>query len=226
MTIYQNKEKHIRNGYANVACGNELVIKQSKLLQGRTQSCGCLKREITSKRRSANLTGLRFGKLTVIKRNGSIKDLNGNNKSSLWYCKCDCGGEKLVRASSLIKGDCLSCGCIVSQGENEIKKFLDKMNINYKSQYWFDNLRSNKNRPLYFDFAIFSKTDNLIGMIEFQGIQHYKDFKNFGKMQREVTDEQKRIYCSTNNIPLFEIRYDDNIEKAIKQILQTMNILI
>lgn len=53
-----------------------------------------------------DLTGLRFGQLTVIKR----VENNQYNKSQ-WLCKCDCGRDKIVVAGDLKSGDVTSCGC-------------------------------------------------------------------------------------------------------------------
>ena len=52
-----------------------------------------------------NLTGMRFGRLVVLHR------ARNNGKSTMWLCKCDCGNEKAIHASSLIKGATKSCGC-------------------------------------------------------------------------------------------------------------------
>lgn len=49
-----------------------------------------------------DLTGQRFGKLTVIQRVG--------NKGSKWLCKCDCGREKVVYGANLKQGKSTSCG--------------------------------------------------------------------------------------------------------------------
>ena len=49
-----------------------------------------------------DLTGMRFGRLIAIKYVGK----------SRWLCKCDCGGTKVTRASSLKSGYTKSCGCI------------------------------------------------------------------------------------------------------------------
>jgi hypothetical protein len=54
-----------------------------------------------------NLTGLVFGKLTVIKYNGKA----GKNKNSMWLCKCECGNEKSIRTSHLTSNLVISCGC-------------------------------------------------------------------------------------------------------------------
>lgn len=56
--------------------------------------------------RKIDLTGKRFGKLTVIK-------FAENDKYSRpkWLCKCDCGNEKLIAGSNLRGGYTKSCGC-------------------------------------------------------------------------------------------------------------------
>ena len=46
--------------------------------------------------RLIDLTGQRFGKLTVVRRDGS--DKHGH---STWLCKCDCGQFTVVTASNL-----------------------------------------------------------------------------------------------------------------------------
>lgn len=52
-----------------------------------------------------NLTGQKFGKLTVVKYSHSTK-------SGVYYlCQCECGNTKTVRAGHLINGDTTSCGC-------------------------------------------------------------------------------------------------------------------
>lgn len=53
-----------------------------------------------------DLTGQKFGRLTVIKLHGT------KNKTSYWLCKCDCGNEKIVRASNLKNKHVRSCGCL------------------------------------------------------------------------------------------------------------------
>lgn len=50
-----------------------------------------------------DLTGKKFGRLTVIKRVGRAK----------WVCRCECGNYKEVITSKLVKGRCKSCGCLV-----------------------------------------------------------------------------------------------------------------
>ncbi|MDD9147809.1 AP2 domain-containing protein [Sporolactobacillus sp. CQH2019] len=54
-----------------------------------------------------DLTGQKFGKLTVLKRAGQTK--NGN---ALWLCQCDCGNTTVAMGTSLRRGDTISCGCL------------------------------------------------------------------------------------------------------------------
>jgi hypothetical protein len=53
-----------------------------------------------------DMTGLRFGKLTVIERDSTI-----SSAAAYWRCKCDCGKEKSIRGQSLRSGLVIDCGC-------------------------------------------------------------------------------------------------------------------
>lgn len=57
-------------------------------------------------KRIEDLTGRRFGRLIVIKFHERIK-----NRGTFWLCMCDCGNEKIIRATNLKSGDTKSCGC-------------------------------------------------------------------------------------------------------------------
>ena len=54
--------------------------------------------------RVADLTGLRFGMLTVV-------SFNRSENNSFWNCVCDCAQVSVVRGSHLIDGHVKSCGC-------------------------------------------------------------------------------------------------------------------
>lgn len=58
-------------------------------------------------RRCADITGKKFGKLTVIEYIG--KQENGKY---YWKCKCDCGNETRAINSDLVNGHIKSCGCL------------------------------------------------------------------------------------------------------------------
>lgn len=54
-----------------------------------------------------DLTGQRFGRLTVISRGE-----NDNKHRCTWNCKCDCGNLVNVKSLNLVNGGTSSCGCI------------------------------------------------------------------------------------------------------------------
>ena len=54
-----------------------------------------------------DLTGNKYGRLTVIERAGKRK-----SGQILWRCRCSCGNETLVDGSGLKLGKTRSCGCL------------------------------------------------------------------------------------------------------------------
>ena len=57
-----------------------------------------------------DISGQKFGMLTVIKRAGVHPGRN-----STWLCVCECGSERVVRGSALRTGHTISCGCYHSK---------------------------------------------------------------------------------------------------------------
>ena len=53
-----------------------------------------------------DLTGKRFGRLTVVER------AENKNGYTMWKCKCDCGNETVVYGAHLSGGKTKSCGCL------------------------------------------------------------------------------------------------------------------
>jgi hypothetical protein len=63
-----------------------------------------------------DITGIRFGQVTILEF--SHKDA----KNYFWHGKCDCGNQKLFRASNLKDNGTYSCGCYVgNQGGSHPK---------------------------------------------------------------------------------------------------------
>ena len=100
-------------------CGNETIVRSTSLRSGRTVSCGCRRKELNQNvgemRKQGHwemdLTGRRFGRLTVIERGPDKIDLSGHHRVQ-WNCRCDCGNEITVRGDVLRRGDVKSCGCL------------------------------------------------------------------------------------------------------------------
>jgi hypothetical protein len=95
-------------------CGKETIVIGSILATGRVKSCGCYRDERSYEARFKDLTGQKFGRLTV-------KEFKGKNKhkQSLWLCLCDCGGEIIVPGYSLIINNTRSCGCYQKERSRE-----------------------------------------------------------------------------------------------------------
>ncbi len=196
-------------------CGNKGLPTTNNLLNGTSKSCGCYNKECISARERKDITGQKFYKLTA-------KECIGKNEYNnyLWRCICDCGREIVTTASRLLGGQIISCGCTKSKGECLIEDYFIKNNIKYDKYKYFDDLKYKT--YLYFDFCITNHKNEMF-LLEYQGEQHYYDCGYFGKQQREITDPMKRKYCSTNNIKLFEIRFDDDIKKKLDDIVAYVN---
>lgn len=88
-------------------CENETTATTYILNRGSKQSCGCLRKEISSKPKLIiNLIGQTFNRLTVIEK------AERTNNPTKWICKCACGNTVVVYGHFLKNGSTKSCGCI------------------------------------------------------------------------------------------------------------------
>jgi len=130
---------------------------------------------------------------------------------------CPIHGKFTQLASSHIRGKgCKSCN--ESKGEKKILVLLNNYNIKYIREYKFDDC-INKNK-LPFDFYL----PDFNVCIEYDGEMHFKEIERFGgKIKLDYylkNDNIKNLYCFNNNIKLFRIRYDQNIEDEIIKIIK------
>ena len=194
-------------------CGTDCIIRGDQLRSGVAKSCGCLFRERAAEKCrqvgksnlgktfiKEDLTGLTFGRLTVIEYYDSI---NGRNH---WRCLCRCGEETIVPTTHLQSGHTKSCGCLTSVGEEKIKQLLQENDVSYIAQYGFNDLVDKG--KLRFDFAIF-QNDKLFCLIEYQGSQHYQNLEDKMWNSPQEHDKMKMEYCKERGIPLIEICYKD-----------------
>lgn len=179
-------------------CGTKKIIRGNLLTNGQIKSCGCMRKDSTFK----DLTGQKFGLLTA-KYPLNQKASDGG---TIWFCICECGGTTQVSVSNLLHNKVRSCGCHrISFGEKEITDLLEQNNIKFKREYIFSDLLGNKNSPLRFDFCIFNEDNSINRLIEFQGLQHYKETNFFTSPKKN--DERKKQYCLKNNLTLICIPY-------------------
>lgn len=86
-----------------------------------------------NKKKKQDLTGMKFGRLTVIKEYPEKKYINGD---TLWECICDCGSGKISYScgSLLRRGRKKSCGCIWKPTQEEYVASL-KLRLHEKSRW-------------------------------------------------------------------------------------------
>ena len=194
------------------------TVKGQSLRDGRSQSCGCLHRELAGKPHFKDLIGQKFGKLTVIQRDPTI-----HPDEAYWICQCDCGTiTKPIRGTALRNGHTASCGCLRSKGEEKIAQFLTKYNEPFIREYTFEDLKNPMtNRLLRFDFFLPERNC----CIEFNGIQHYENTDWYGKdvlEEIQMRDKIKIDYCNSHDLLLITISYQDfsKIEEILKKELE------
>ena len=112
-----------------------------------------------------------------------------------------------------------------SKGENLIDCYLTEMGETFSREYKIPECKDKRSLP--FDFAIHSSK---LGLIEFQGQQHYKSVKLYGGektfQKQKIRDKIKKDYCKDNDIPFLEIRYDQTgeIPRMIDSFIRKLSI--
>lgn len=195
--------------HCRCSCGNEIDVLGKSLRSGNTKSCGCLQRRRAAEsniKRAGSLVGQRFGKLQVLEEIGFITKNNGK-RSRIYKCLCDCGNYCEVQHVYLAFGDTTSCGCIRSKGEFQINQLLKEHNINFQTEYSFNDLKDKL--ELRFDFAVFNNENKLKCLIEFQGEQHTYSSNGFYSEDLIKHDKMKKEYCQKNDIPLYFLYYKE-----------------
>ena len=74
-------------------------------------------------RKREDLTGRRYGRLTVISYN---EEVSKQKKITYWNCKCDCGSETIVYGGNLKCGSTISCGCYAREKAKEVMREMVK----------------------------------------------------------------------------------------------------
>jgi 5-methylcytosine-specific restriction endonuclease McrA len=97
-------------------CGAIHEVKGIHLKNRKSLSCGCYKKDETSRRLKLDLVDKKFGRLKVISEYGRTND---RRKRVIWLCVCDCGSKIKIVGDSLVSGNTKSCGCLRSEMKNE-----------------------------------------------------------------------------------------------------------
>lgn len=121
-----------------------------------------------------------------------------------------------VKPVSLLNGggQCPICYKVNrSNGESKIELFLKKLRVKYKRELVL--FKSDVGGSPRFDFGIYDNDDVLLGLIEFDGIQHFKNVEFFysgendSLKRRLELDNMKNTYAKDKCIPLLRIKYDE-----------------
>jgi hypothetical protein len=94
-----------------------------------------------------DLTGLKFGKLTVIEQ---APQLNPKNRNTRWVCVCECGNETTTTSQKLRTGYTKSCGCLREGKYARTHGFAMKPGPTYRT--WL-NMRTRCNNPKATQYA-------------------------------------------------------------------------
>ena len=197
-------------------CGNTASVFGPSLKNGASKSCGCLKRENAVQRFKES------AEAHIGETHGLLTILSCYNQSENYYyhCKCECGNECDVLGKRLFNGSTTSCGCINSKANMCMDKILIKHQIPFKREYRFEDCRDKGTLP--FDFALFNREGELIGLIELNGDQHYSARgtqwntpEHLIYVQRH--DYIKQKFAEDNHIPFLVIPYQyfNELEKFL-----------
>ena len=204
-------------------CNHEYPVSPNNFLKGeRCPKCELEKRKYYKLKRHCdfikevfNLVGEEYTVLTEYKTSREYVLMRHNN----------CGYEWDITPNNFLRGyRCPNCNS--SKGEIKVKNYLVSNNIKFDIQFRFANCR-NKN-PLPFDFVILNKRNDVLGLIEYDGIIHYEPIELFGGTKelkiRQCNDKIKTNYCLINNISLLRIPYWklNNIEVILNDFIQEL----
>ena len=89
-------------------CGNESNYLPDPLRAGKRKRCDeCISFSVKFNRKIKDLTGERYGKLSVVKL-----DTSYTGKGSSWICRCECGNVLSVKQQRFSAKNKAHCGCV------------------------------------------------------------------------------------------------------------------
>lgn len=136
-------------------CENHTRIKLRSWQLGPNKrlSCGSCPRDKVQIRN--NLTGMVFGRWTVIQQADDYVNSNGIHYAQ-WLCECSCDKHtrKVIQQSTLLNKESQSCGCIAKEVASKVhKKYND---YGYSRDYGVGYCH-NTGTEFYFDWEDFDK---------------------------------------------------------------------
>lgn len=146
---------------------------------------------------------------------------NSHNKIK-WKCKF---GHRWKATPNNRTSSLSGCPqCKESGGEKFVSNVLLEMNVPFSKEFTFPDCKNA--RRLRFDFALHA---NKLGLIEFNGGQHYGPVELFGGDEEfeklQANDKIKKDYCLKNHIPLLVISHNEskNVKSMLAEFVKMLN---
>lgn len=127
-----------------------------------------------------DLTGQRFGMLTVVKLHHIHTRTQSKRRVYMWECKCDCGNTTLASSTNLKTGHVKSCKCLRVEMSTQRIKEQSKRNI----KHGFSGTR------LYYTWH---------GMLERCYNQSMANYNDYGGRGITICDEWRNSFIAFRN---------------------------
>lgn len=152
-------------------CGGEHSATTGNLRSGRTTNCGCKK--------SPDLTGQVFGRLTVIGRSEK-RYPRGKRTTPMWECRCECGNITYKATDTLTNPDesmCQACqGIYAAETARKSAGFVGGTQITRIRNMKPTAVNSSGCRGVYYD----KSTKKYRARLEFKGkLMNFGTYTNF-----------------------------------------------
>ena len=200
------------------SCENktELDVEAYNLKSGHTKSCGCLHGD-EGLRRLNDLTGQKFGRLTVLRRDEDYVSPKGKHHVK-WVCQCDCEKHSIISVSvnSLRNGHTTSCGCFLEESRSEVhKKYND-----YKIVDDYVIMYTSKGEEFYVDLEDFDKVKDICWHMTSDGYLANKTKDDIILLHRLVMDcpENLQVDHIGGNVTK-----NDNRKSNLRLVTQSQN---
>lgn len=202
--------------------------------------CAKIKR-LKSIRDNSNNTLAEFNKAFLLNDTSNLYKLVENqeyinNKCKVKVLCLKCNNEFGISLVNARKGrGCPNCNLKIlnkrgSKASEIAKKVLNEMNVDFESEYSFNDLRNDNDRLLYFDFYL----HDLNACIEIDGKQHYEPVNFLGSQKIsdslksfercKINDDFKNKYCLEKGIALLRVSYKENTRKSVETFVQRLSL--
>lgn len=200
------------------------IVLQRSLIYKLSKSCGCLQKEKVHDIFFNDLTGKKFGRLTVVER---VEDLitKNDNRFARWLCKCECGNNIVVLSNALTRKErpTKSCGCLQRDVVSEITiNQYDLSNDEYGVGY-----TDNTNNQFIFDKEDYEKISKYHWYEEYDGYIRSSN-KNRIYLSRLIMNAPDDMYVDHINHNLKDnrksnLRIVTTSQNAMNRILRSNN---